>query len=52
MLKNERVYQAVYATKAQARKDLIQYVEGVCNSRRRHPAFGFRRPDEVHYRIY
>ena len=26
--KNERVYRTVYATKAQGRKDLIQYIEG------------------------
>ena len=44
MLKNERVYRTVYATKAQARKDLIQYIAGIYNSRRRHSPLGKRRP--------
>ena len=49
MLKNERVHRTVYATKAQARKDLILYIEGFYNSRRRHSGLGYRRPNEVHY---
>jgi transposase InsO family protein len=49
MLKNERVYQTVYATKAQARRDIIRYIEGLYNSRRRHSGLGYRRPNEVHY---
>lgn len=49
MLKNERVYRTVYATRAQARTDVIRYIEGFYNSRRRHSALGYRRPDEVHY---
>jgi len=49
MLKNERVYRTVFATKAQARKDLIRYIEGFYNSRRRHSTLGYRRPNEVHY---
>lgn len=48
-LKNERVYRTVYATKSQARSDLIRYIEGFYNSRRRHSALGYRRPNEVHY---
>jgi len=49
MLKNERVHRTVYATKAQARRDIIAYIEGFYNSRRRHSALGYRRPNEVHY---
>ena len=49
MLKNERVYRTVYATKAQARRDIIRYIEGFYNSRRRHSGLGYRRPNEVHY---
>jgi putative transposase len=49
MLKNERVYRTVYATKAQAREDLIRYIEGFYNSRRRHSGLGYRRLNEVHY---
>ena len=49
MLKNERVYRTVYATKSQARSDVIRYIEGFYNSRRRHSPLGYRRPNEVHY---
>jgi putative transposase len=48
-LKNERVYRTVYATKDQARRDVIRYIEGFYNSRRRHSALDYRRPNEVHY---
>ena len=48
-LKSERVYRIVYATKTQARSDVIRYIEGFYNSRRRHSALGYRRPNEVHY---
>jgi transposase InsO family protein len=49
MLKNERVYRTAYATKSQARSDVIRYIEGFYNSRRRHSALGYRRPNDVHY---
>lgn len=49
MLKYERVYRTVYATKSQARRDVIRYIEGFYNSRRRHSALGYQRPNEVHY---
>jgi hypothetical protein len=39
----------VYATKAQARRDVNAYIEGFYNSRRRCSALGYRRPNEVHY---
>jgi putative transposase len=48
-LKNERFYRTVYATKAQARRDVIAYIEGFYNSRRRHSGLDSRRPNEVHY---
>ena len=48
-LKNERVYRTVYATKEQARRDVIAYIEGFYNTRRRHSAIGYQRPDELHY---
>ena len=48
-LKNERVYRTVYATKKRARGDIIAYIEGFYNTRRRHSALGYRRPNEVHY---
>lgn len=48
-LRNERVYRTVYATKSPARSDLTRYIEALYNSRRRHSALGYRRPNEVHY---
>jgi transposase InsO family protein len=48
-LKNERVYRTVYASKDQARRDVIRYIEGFYNSRRRHSSLDYRRPNEVHY---
>lgn len=48
-LKNERVYRTVYATKTQARRDVIRYIEGFYNSRRRHSALDYRYPNDVHY---
>lgn len=49
VLKNERVYRTVYATKRQARRDIIAYIEGFYNSRRRHSALGYQYPNDVHY---
>lgn len=48
-LRNERVYRTVYPTKSQARRDIIAYIEGFYNSRRRHSAPGYQRPNDVHY---
>ena len=48
-LKNERVYRTVYATKKQARRDVIAYIEGFYNSYRRHSALDYQRPNDVHY---
>lgn len=40
-LKTERVHHRVYATRDQARRDLIGYIEGSYNSRRLHSALGY-----------
>ena len=48
-LKNERVYRTIYATKKQARRDIIAYIEGFYNSRRRHCALNYQYPNDVHY---
>ncbi len=48
-LKNERVHRTVYATKIRAKRDVMSYIEGFYNSRRRHSGLDYRRPDEVHY---
>ena len=39
----------VYETKERATHDVIQYIEGFYNSRRRLSALDCRRPNEVHY---
>src|SRR5665647_1103363 len=48
-VKNERVYRTVYATTARAKSDVIAYIEGFYNSRRRHSALDYKRPNDVHY---
>lgn len=48
-LKNKCVCRPAYATNSQALSDKIRYIKGFYNSRRRHSALGFRRPNEVHY---
>jgi len=47
-LKNERVHRTVYATHTQARRDVIAYIEGFYNTRRRHSALNYQRPNDVH----
>ena len=49
MLKNEGVYCTAYAKKPQARSDVIRYIEGFYNCRRRNSVLGYRRPNQVHY---
>lgn len=44
VLKTERVHHRVYATRADARRDLFQYIEGFYNSRRLHSALGYFSP--------
>jgi len=49
-LKTERVHHRVYATRAQARRDLFGYIEGFYNSRRLHSALGYISPAEMERR--
>ena len=51
-LKVERVYRTVYASKAQARRDVIAYIEGFYNNPRRHSGIDYRYPNDVHYSYY
>ena len=48
-LKNERVHRTVYPTKARCRADVIAYIEGFYNARRRHSALNYHTPNDVHY---
>jgi putative transposase len=43
-LKTERVHHRIYGTRAEARRDLFQYIEGFYNSRRLHSALGYISP--------
>lgn len=49
-LKTERVHHRVYATRAQARRDLFAYIEGFYNSRRLHSALGYISPADAERR--
>ena len=46
-IKVERVHHRVYATRAEARRDLFTYIEGFYNSRRLHSALGYRSPADM-----
>lgn len=48
-LKNELVYRTVYPTKKRAERDIVSYIEGFYNSKRRHSALDYQIPDDVHY---
>jgi len=43
-LKAERVHHRIYGTRAEARRDLFQHIEGFYNSRRLHSALGYISP--------
>jgi len=47
-LKNERVSRVIYATREDARSDIIRYIEFWYNRKRLHSAVGYRPPCEVH----
>lgn len=47
-LKNERVSRVSYATREDARRDIIRYIEFWYNRKRLHSAVGYRPPREVH----
>jgi putative transposase len=43
-LKTERVHHRIYDNRAEARRDLFQYIEGFNNSRRLHSALRYISP--------
>jgi putative transposase len=48
MLKNEMYHRRRFATRAQARFHVMQYIEVFYNRRRRHSTLGYRTPADVH----
>ena len=46
-LKVERVHHRLYATRAEARRDLFGWIEGFYNTHRLHSALGYRSPAAV-----
>ena len=46
-LKVERVYQLDYKTRAQARLDIVDWIEGFYNRQRLHSSVGYRSPVSV-----
>jgi transposase InsO family protein len=43
----DRGHPRIHATTAEARRDLFAYIEGLCNSRRRHSGIGCRSPADM-----
>ena len=43
-LKTERVFDTVYKTREQARRDIVDYIEMFYNSKRRHSYLGYLSP--------
>jgi transposase InsO family protein len=46
-LKTELVHHRTYATRADARREIIGFIEGFYNRRRLHSGLGYRPPSEV-----
>jgi transposase InsO family protein len=51
-LKNEWVHHQKYETRAQARRDLFEYIEGFYNTVRLHSTLGFLSPDDFEARSH
>lgn len=47
-LKNEMIHRTVYATRRQARRAIVEFIEVWYNRQRLHSGLGYRTPQEVH----
>ncbi|WP_460465991.1 transposase, partial [Amycolatopsis acidiphila] len=47
-LKNEWVSRTVFTTRAEARQEVVKYIEGLYNRQRLHSGLGYQTPLEVH----
>jgi putative transposase len=50
-LKVERVYQVRYETRAQARIDLVDWIEGFYNAQRMHSAIDYQVPNQLEKKL-
>ena len=50
-LKVERIYQVRYDTRAQARLDIVDWIEGFYNRQRMHSSIGYRSPAEAEMQL-
>ncbi len=50
-LKVERIYQLRYQTRAQARLDIVDWIEGFYNHRRFHSSIGYEIPARMESRL-
>jgi putative transposase len=48
-LKNEWLNRMAFTTRAQAKQEVVKYIEGFYNNRRLHSGLGYKTPLEVHY---
>lgn len=48
VLKNEWLHRMNFATRAQARREVVKYIEGFYNRQRLHSGLGYKTPLEVH----
>ena len=47
-LKNEWINRIIFITRAQARQEVVKYIEGFYNRKRLHSGLGYKVPLEVH----
>jgi putative transposase len=45
-LKTERIARKMFRTREEAKADVLDYIEGFCNSKRRHSTIGYMSPME------